>query len=168
MIFLSAIFVAIILISIKLRKDTDVSQKLLFYRMNGIRGLFALEVFIGHSYYIIDLNIGLSVIFQKFLIASVGFFFAMSGWGLSNSFRCKENYLKGFLLKKISYLLLISLIVYIFSVTICYLLCGYGGYSFQNISELTTNFIKTTNFFIFELILFYILFYHYCPNVLIG
>lgn len=132
--------------------------------MNEMRGLFALEVILGHVFrwencFLTPLG--------KFMICSVAFFFFVSGFTMTESALNKEGYLDWrFLKNKIGYLLLISLVVYYVNRFIDFLSPYDLGYSAKSLFSLY-DFFWRTNWFIWELMAFYIVFfftYKYVPS----
>lgn len=125
------------------------------FRLNGLRGIFAIEIVIGH---VVRYEKTILYPFGKMMIISVAFFFFISAFGMAVSFQEKENYLKGFLLQKLSYLLVLALIAFGHNVLIDWIcpkdlsLCFRGG-------NLVFWFASRTNWYLRELALFYILFY---------
>lgn len=94
----------------------------------------------------------------KFMIISVAFFFFVSAFGLSYSFRVKDNYLKGFVRSKCGYLLCLIAVVYIFNVLVSLVVPVHTGY-YEGISSIVPLFFKSTNWYLWELCAFYLLFY---------
>ena len=139
-------FAIILLYKVKLNSNAD--KKYFLDSFNDLRGLFALEIIIGH---VIAGDDTLLYPFTKFLIVSVAFFFFVSAWGLANAFDNKKDYLKSFLLSKCLYLLSLAVITFILDSIIT------RNYNFE--PNILYNFFVMTNWYIWELMGFYVLFY---------
>ena len=90
----SVILILAILLFAGLKQDKNGEKAIILQRFNNIRGFFALEIIIGH---VIRYDKSILYPLGKFMIISVAFFFFVSAFGLSYSFRTKDNYLKGFI-----------------------------------------------------------------------
>lgn len=99
------------------------------------------------------------------MIISVAFFFFVSAFGMIVSYEERGNYLQGFLLVKPFYLFVLAIVLYIYNYIIS-ALCPIklndllGDYGFRS-------FLRCTNWYIWEQILFYLLFYftyRYCKR----
>ncbi|MBQ9867050.1 MAG: hypothetical protein IJM34_08525 [Lachnospiraceae bacterium] len=75
------IFLLLAAIGSKKRESLPTDKEALS-ELNGLRGLFALEVIVGH---VVRYENSLLFPFGKFMIVSVGFFFYVSGFGLAYS-----------------------------------------------------------------------------------
>ena len=122
--------------------------------LNNLRGFFALEIVIGH---VVRHESGLIMLFGKFMICSVAFFFFISAMGLVIPYDKKENYLNyRFILSKPLYLFILAVMFFL----ICFLIDLCGG---LQLNYFTYNFLfsfyKNTNWFVWELIIFYFVFY---------
>lgn len=107
------------------RKDVCDGHELL-ERLNQLRGLFAIEIVIGHvgnQYPQSQLYL-----FGKFMIISVGFFFFISGYGVEKNFLKNGKYLHGFLGRKERKLLLLAIEAFIFAVIIDFITKSDLGY----------------------------------------
>lgn len=124
-------------------------------RLNSMRGIFAMDVVIGH---VIRYENTLLYPLGKFMMISVAFFFFISAFGMVVSFQKKENYLKGFLPSKLLYLLGLILITYFFNATVDWLSPVDIDYCYRG-GNLITWILSKTNWYIVELALFYIIFY---------
>lgn len=124
-------------------------------RLNSLRGLFAMQVVLGH---VVQYENSPIHIWGRFMIISVAFFFFISAMGLSSSFEKKSDYLKGFPRKKILYLLCITLLAYIF-VCLLEIMTPIGYLYFQPQNNILLVLYTTTNWYVFELIFFYFIFF---------
>lgn len=122
-----------------------------FSNFNSLRGLFAIEIVIGH---VIRYESGLLYPLGKFMIISVAYFFFVSAYGLTRSFHLKEKYLEHFLFRKCVYLLAIAGVAFVFRTLL--LLCA-GRY--ESSTNIFRQFLNWTNWYIWELLIFYVLFY---------
>lgn len=124
-------------------------------RLNALRGIFAIEIVIGH---VVRYESTLLYPFGKFMIISVAFFFFVSAFSMALSYYRKENYLKNFLLLKVGYLLCIAVITYLVNVLIDIIVPMDLGY-YEVTGIIGKNFFNCTNWYIWELLIFYICFY---------
>lgn len=129
--------------------ETKLSQ------LNQLRGLFALEIIIGH----VGRNTnGILLPFGRFMICSVAFFFFVSAYGMVLSCRKREGYLGcGFLVQKPLFLLLISLLIYALEGIVDFLVSPDLGFcdGFWSFSA----YFHRTNWFVWELIGLYLIFW---------
>ena len=88
-IFILAIFYFIIFYNTK-RSPVSGRDDLL-KRLNSMRGIFAVEIVIGH---VVRYENTILYPLGKFMIISVAFFFFVSAFGMVISFQEKDNYLK--------------------------------------------------------------------------
>lgn len=167
--FLS-VFIYIILAFLliyKLQYRRAESEEECFQNFNSLRGLFAIEIVIGH---VIRYEKTWLYPLGKFMLVSVAFFFFVSGWGLCRSFHQKRGYLDHFLATKCVYLFILS----IYAFLLRYILWIVTGNS-EAKENILLQYFQKTNWYIWELIFFYILFYFiykYVPgrlrNILIA
>lgn len=148
-----AVFCGIVLWKIKFKSHPNTREEFL-QNLNELRGIFALEVVFGH---LVRYEYNILFPFGKFMICSVAFFFFVSAFGMVVSFEKKENYLgRRFIISKPLYLLAIAVVIYIFEIIVD-IFAPYGmGYLSPN-PALT--FLHATNWYIWELILFYFIFW---------
>lgn len=124
-------------------------------RLNSFRGIFALEIVIGH---VVRYERTILYPLGKIMIVSVAFFLFVSAFGMVRSYHQKEDYLKGFLVSKILYL--IALITITFGVNLLAdWLCGWELSYYIPDKNIIINAVSVTNWYLRELILFYLLFY---------
>ena len=123
-------------------------------QLNNLRGLFALEIIFGH---ILRYEAGLLQLPGRFMICSVAFFFFVSGWGLAESEKRKADYLKPrFLLNKPVYRLTLAVLTFLFGCVVDLFApveLGFIG------PEIFRQFFGRTNWYIWEQMLFYLLFW---------
>lgn len=147
--FIYALFAFFVLYGIRFQKIDNESAY--FQSFNALRGLFALEIIVGH---VIRYESTLLYPIGKFMIISVAFFFFVSSWGLCRSFHTKNCYLQHFLLPKCGYLLALSLIAYLIRILVFW--CT-GRLHFNG--NIIQDYLSCTNWYIWELLFFYLLFY---------
>ncbi len=135
------------------KKETESSQQMLA-RLNNLRGIFALEIVIGH---VVRYENTPLFLLGKFMFIAVAFFFFVSAFGLVQSWKRKSNYLTHFLLPKTSYLFFLAFIIYIINVLID--MCVPYSLGYYNGKDVILKFFTMTNWYIWEQIVFYILFY---------
>lgn len=127
-------------------------------RLNKLRGIFALIVVLGHA---VRYESCLLSPFGNFMLICVGFFFYISGMGLSISYNTKENYLDNFISKRFLKLIYIALLALVFTTVIAFI--SPIKTNFANIPESLRIFIRAifvrTNWYIRELLLLYLMFY---------
>lgn len=144
------LFICILLVRVEYVHNINVKEKEMLGYFNNLRGIFALEIIIGH---VIRTEKTLLYPFGIFMIVSVAFFFFVSGYGLTISCNTKNNYLKNFLKVKCGNIVIMIVIAYLFHKIVC---CIAG------ISEWKTfgiDLFSVTNWYLFELLFFYIIFY---------
>lgn len=130
-------------------------SKTIVKNLNCMRGLFAIEVVLGH---VGRYETGILHIFGKFMICSVAFFYFVSAYSMSLSVRYNPNYLKNrFLFRKVGYLFSISVFMYLLRIIIQSILNNQLGYAIPSITF--SGFIRDTNWFIWAICFFYVLFW---------
>lgn len=148
-IFIYALFAFLLLYKSRFVRSEQEAD--FFKNFNSLRGLFALEIIVGH---VVRYEDSLLYPMGKFMIISVAFFFFVSAYGLTRSFHTKEHYLKGFLPAKCIYLLAIALVAFLVRELLLFLA---GRFTFPE--NIFLSFLQQTNWYIWELLLFYVLFY---------
>ena len=148
-----AVLALILLVGAK-TEDSSVEAKTTLLRLNNLRGIFALEIVIGH---VIRYEKTLLFPLGRFMIISVAFFFFVSAFGMVQSFYDKENYLKNFLFPKVGYMIGLALLIYVINVVLDFFIPYSIG--FYNKGELLSGFVPLTNWYIWEQIFFYFLFW---------
>lgn len=118
--------------------------------LNELRGVFAIIIILSHFTIIFDKIPLILIPFSKISTLCVGYFFAMSGYGLAYSYYNKNNYLNNFILKKIIYLVFVVLISFLFS--------GITLIVFRKLCDVNIN-LALPNWYIYSLMMFYILYY---------
>lgn len=125
-------------------------------KYNLMRGLIAIWIILGHCSMEFEKEILPLYLIHKFNLVWVGVFFFLSGWGLEISNVTKKNYLKGFLLKKTISIIGMTVKVWIFGILILTLVGK--NYNFYFL-ELLKNYFFSTNWYMWELLFFYYLYY---------
>ena len=155
-IIIYAILIFIILGGIK--KNSSHGCDELLKTLNSLRGIFALDIIIGHC--VRYESCPLSPL-GNFMLISVGFFFFVSGMGITRSYHTKSDYLKTFPKHRILHLVLIALSALMISTLIAYISPIYTP--FRNIPDTLPVFLRAiiirTNWYIRELLLLYVVFY---------
>lgn len=125
----------------------------------SLKGISATEIMIGH----LGIATGLNILYpnRKAGILFVGIFFMISGYGLMYSYLNKSEYMRHFLRKRMSGLLVPAYIVYLLNGIVEYLNRGGVKPAAAAVIRylLLSKFMQTTNWFVFEIFLFYILFW---------
>lgn len=122
--------------------------------LNNLRGIFAIEVVIGH---VVRYEHTILYPMGKFMICSVAFFFFVSAFGMAVSFEKKKNYVSArFILSKPVYLLVLSIVMFILNMGID-VICA-NDFSYVASPLLYTYLVKT-NWYIWSQIIFYLLFF---------
>lgn len=136
------------------KEKIGIQKEEYFSRLNLFRGIFALDIIIGH---VAGQNMLPLMPFEKFSIVSVAGFFFLSGCGLSNSFHRKKNYLRE-IPKKIIYLFCVTLTLYFVKIIVqCMSGCSLN-YIPDSIASFGRIYFQTTNWYIWELMLLYVVF----------
>lgn len=131
------------------------NRKMKLKHLNELRGVFALEIIVGH---VVDFHGCLLYPLAKFMICSVAFFFFISAYGMVVSCKNKKNYLTiSFLVNKPVYLLIVSIGIYIINATIDFVSKLQIGYCTNFFS--LSHFFCMTNWYVWELMFFYLLFW---------
>ncbi len=160
-VFILALFAALLLFK---AKRVDAAGDDYFYRLNALRGFFAAEIVIGH---VVRYEKCLLYPLGKMMIISVAFFFFVSAYGLARSYDRKEGYIKTFPRQKILYLVLLAVTAFLFSAALEMVLQNGGKYVPQGAKDILPKFLETTNWYIYEAIIFYVLFmviYSFVPR----
>jgi len=133
-------------------RDSEVIKKL-----NQYRGVFALLIVIGHAMAPNTDSI-LSVMLVRTQFLLVSYFFFVSAYGMVFSFYHKQNYFKGFVRKKIGYLVMVSIVLYIAALIAEILFWNTNFYVASEIWLYPKKFVSATNWYIWELIVWYVVF----------
>lgn len=137
------------------KRDATLEQHEIIQRLNNMRGIFAVQIVIGH---VVRYEKSFLFPLGKFMIISVAFFFFISAWGMVYSLENKDNYLDSFLRNKVGYILELVAISFLFGYLVdCLVPISLNYYKVDG-SFLKTV-LKMTNWYLWELILFYFLFY---------
>lgn len=140
-------------------KRVDIQKKDdMFYSLNSLRGIFALEIVIGHC---VRYESCLLTPLGNFMLISVGYFFFISGYGLARSYYTKSDYLNSFVRHRILKLILLAIDALIIVTLIAYISPIETG--FKNIPSDPLVFAKSalvrTNWYMRELLILYVCFY---------
>lgn len=156
-------FCVMILYGIKIAKRKVFFSNVLNYHNSlAIRGICAIEIMLGH------IGIRTESIwlfpFRKAGILFVGIFLLLSGYGLIYSLENKTDYLNSFLLKRVGAIFIPAYFVYLL-----------GGFCSLNIDKVSGfqvlkyiflfKFFENNNWYIFEILGFYFLFYILYKNL---
>ena len=135
------------------RADITAAMK----RCNLLRGLLAIWIVFGHCSGYMTVPSGILDIVRRFNLVCVGIFFFLSGFGLENSLQTKSGYLKFFLPRKCGGLFLMALLQYI----VGFVTGRVMGFllPYEDLWDMLSHFARDVNWFIWELMLFYLLFY---------
>lgn len=148
------LFFILIIWGCKLKTSANLLRESCLQNLNDLRGLFALEIVIGH---VVRYEKTLLFPLGKFMICSVAFFFFVSAFGMVVSFEKKANYLNfHFILSKPVFLFIFSIISFTFNIAVdafCPLDLHYLA------SPLFETYLLRTNWYIWELIVFYFIFF---------
>lgn len=148
------LFVLLVFWNCKRPSYHNLSRESYLQNLNNLRGLFAMEIVIGH---VIRYERTILYPMGKFMICSVAFFFFISAFGMVVSHEKKENYLSlNFILSKPVYLLILSIIIFILN-------AGIDAVCPNDLSFFTPHILHTyltnTNWYIWSQIIFYLLFF---------
>lgn len=121
-------------------------------RMNILRGVFAVLILLGHCARRFELEPSWLVIPHYGNFIWVCYFFCVSGWGLSFNYDIKENYLKGFIKRKIVKLAILALETEV-------IVRGLKLLILQENPRLDMNLLLGWNWYIYELIVLYMCFW---------
>lgn len=128
----------------------------------GLQGFLALQIFVHHVFVFLnlrDINVEQLKIFSTIGVWLIGFFFFCSGYGLIISLHTKQDYLKGFLIKRVLIVL------------VPFFLCNYAYMSVELLKgrqfsapELIASFfgvllVNSQMWFAVEIMLLYIVFF---------
>lgn len=127
-----------------------------FVRMNNLRGLLALVVLFSHLWGYT--GIALLVPFNKAVTIAVAIFFFLSGYGMMRSYRRKEHYLKEIFRVKIPYLCFMAILTWMISSVLEVVLLATGFRVGVYLPVSLKSFLINTNWYVYELIGFYVLF----------
>lgn len=150
-IILYIILAAICLPGIKINDVRNENVVSIQSKVNLLRGVFAIFIIYTHCSMVVSPLPLILFPLRKVSTFGVGFFFVLSGYGLAYSFNKKNNYLDGFLYKKISKILTTAVVSRIIAEVVLHFSIG---------DELSIGGIfKYMNWYIYSLIVLYILFY---------
>lgn len=152
--FVLLILICPILWGCKKQATNTLQREANLQSLNNLRGLFALEIVMGH---VVRYESTILFPLGKFMICSVAFFYFVSAFGMSVSFEKKKDYLNlRFLLSKPVYLFILSIIFFIIGGIIDFFCPNDLTYITPGIRWA---FLINTNWYIWEMIGFYIMFF---------
>lgn len=148
------LYIILLLISlpgIKFQKDGFGDTLSVQKNVNVLRGIFALFIIYTHCTLAYD-NLPIILMpLRKVSTFGVGFFFILSGYGLALSYDTKNNYLHGFLGRKLSFIAVAAIISRVISEFFMLIFFG-TPLSIEAI-------LKDMNWYIYVLMLLYLMFY---------
>ena len=149
------LFATLFLFGIK--RSEDCSCEGFFSTINSLRGLFAVEIIIGHCVRYTSTPL---TPFGNFMLISVGYFYFVSGYGLSRSYHTKPGYLDGFVKHRILWLIMTALYALVLTTLVAYI-CPVAT-DYRNIPLSIPVFLRAllvrTNWYMRELLVLYVLF----------
>ena len=131
------------------------SEKEMLGRLNNLRGVMALVVCLSHMWaytgyvYLVPFN--------KAVTIAVSFFFFVSGYSMLHSYNKDNDYLRKIFRIKVPFLLYMTIFSYLFAVLLEFLLYRENIQWYGPVS--IVNFLEMTNWYVWELLVFYALFY---------
>lgn len=157
-IYLFTYFVFLFILFFQVKKNTALDKNEFFLRINSLRGLFALEIIIGHC---TRYDSTLLSPLGNFMLISVGFFFFVSGFGLARSYKEKPAYINSFFMHRIVHLIVIALISWGITSVISQISPVKTDFSDipGSVSDLALSLLHKTNWYIRELLLLYLFFF---------
>lgn len=125
----------------------------------AIQGFAAVAIIIHHLSQALMERAGALAIFSEFGVLFVGIFFFFSGYGLYTSLKTKEDYLRGFLRKRLV-TVLIPFYMCNFVFVICACICGMKFKGLELVSVLTGwTLLNSHMWYIVEIVILYLAFY---------
>ncbi len=147
-----------IIILFQLRPCRIENNDELYHSLNSLRGLFALEIVLGHC---VRYEQCILTPLGNFMLLGVGFFFFISGYGLTRSFHIKPGYMDTFIRHRIGKLFLIAIGAVTVNTVIAYL--SPIETDFRSIPSSALSFVRAiylrNNWYIWELMILYFVFY---------
>lgn len=160
MLIIVAVLAVILICGIKVSKIGEWQEKpLSLENSKAIQGFAALAIIIHHLSQELATKAGALTLFSELGVLFVGVFFFFSGYGLYTSLKTKENYLKGFLKKR-----LVTILVPFYICILVFVLCAcLKGESFSPLQLLSTlsgwYLINTHMWYIVEIAVLYLAFF---------
>lgn len=148
------ILLILFLYGVRIQKSDD-SQKEMLQRFNDLRGVFALLIVIGHCSMRFEKEVLPFLFIHKFNMTGVCFFLFVSGWGLAYGYVEGKKRADGFIRRKVVSLLLVSFI----SSLVYYILNEMILSGNRDLLQIFKFVLKNTNWYIWEMVFFYIIFY---------
>lgn len=135
-----------------MQEKTLLTDQEIIFRLNSLRGLFAISIVIGHCSMNFANELLPLYIIHKFNMVGVCFFFFVSSMSLSYNLLHKENYLKHFIRNKI---VLLCVLAFIAQIVGYIMYCAVLGEQIVVSRELVTGW----NWYIYEMAALYFFFY---------
>ncbi len=150
------LFILLVFVGIKKQPLSD--QKEFGIRINSFRGVIALAIVIGHC---VRYDNCYLTPFGNMMLIGVGYFFFVSGYGLANSYYTKHDYLNSFFRTRVLRLLYVVLLALILTKLISIISPIKTGFStlHTTIPTIAKAVFFNTNWYLWELLLLYLLFY---------
>ncbi|MBQ9983283.1 MAG: acyltransferase family protein [Lachnospiraceae bacterium] len=145
----------ILIVGVK-RIESDKEQ--ILTRLNAFRGWIAIVIIVGHVVADYSSSI-LTTVLSRTQFILVAFFFFVSSYGLTKSFYKKDHYLSSFLVKKIVYLVTLAFISYLIYCVLDVFVADISGYIPNSVKEFPKTFWISTNWYMWELLIWYVIFY---------
>lgn len=154
MLIIIFLWLTLILIGLRFNKNMPDTAFTIDNSM-ALRGICSIEIMIGH----LGVATGAPVLFpnRKAGILFVGVFFALSGYGLMYSLANKEDYLTNFFPGRIKKILIPAYIVFVITV-ILHSIIDQNMRNMINVINIKSFFLYT-NWYVWELLMLYIVFY---------
>ena len=159
LIFCIATYIFLVFILLFQAKRTGIQKNDdLFFSLNSLRGIFALEIVIGHCVRYESCPL---TPLGNFMLISVGYFFFVSGYGLARSYHTKPGYMDSFIKHRILKLLTLAIGALIIVTLIAYISPIYTDFKSISTSPLilAKSALVRTNWYMRELMLLYICFF---------
>ena len=137
------------------KKRADISEAM--KRYNLLRGILAIWIVFGHCSDYMTVPPGILFWVKRFNLVCVGIFFFLSGFGLEHSLQTKKGYLRFFLLRKCGGLFLMATVQYLVSDAFAHIMHWFLRY--EDLADFLQRFVSSVNWFVWELMLFYLLFF---------
>lgn len=147
--------ILLFIIAFHVQKNFSLEQCEILQRLNNMRGILAVQIVIGH---VVRYEKSFLFPLGKFMIISVAFFFFISAWGMVYSLNNKDDYLNLFLRRKVVYILELIIVGFLFGWLVdCVIPISLNYFKMDEFILKTV--MKMTNWYLWEVMLFYILFF---------
>ncbi len=158
MCYMAVYLILTVIILLQLKPCRIENNDELYHSLNSLRGLFALEIVLGHC---VRYEQCILTPLGNFMLLGVGFFFFISGYGLTRSFHTKPEYMDTFIRHRVGKLCLIAIGAVIVNTIIAYL--SPIKTDFRSIPSTAQSFVRAiylrNNWYIWELMILYFVFY---------